>query len=128
MQPNELPEFITKKKRVKPRRNKTSAFVPAAGDTGTPELKQRMLEADLAAMSIAERARYQTAKGKDMKVGVAFEARSRSSTWSVPLNEAAMAVLLKQVGKHPERVFTYRGKPLDRGSTTSWYKALREVG
>lgn len=76
----DLPSFITKKARIKPRKKKPSTFGPAAGDTGTPELKQRMLEADLALMSPSQLAQYRTAKGKDMKVGVAFEARSRSST------------------------------------------------
>ncbi|MEO8627672.1 MAG: site-specific integrase [Betaproteobacteria bacterium] len=55
------------------------------------------------------------------------EAKARKAI-PVPLNEAAMAVVVKQVGKHSDRVFTYRGKPLDRGSTKSWYKALRDVG
>lgn len=31
---------------------------------------------------------------------------------AVPLNATALAVLRRQLGKHPERVFTYRGRPL----------------
>ena len=33
----------------------------------------------------------------------------------VPLNSVALAVLLRQVGKHPARVFTYRGRPMCMG-------------
>src|SRR5437870_12269154 len=31
---------------------------------------------------------------------------------AVPLNATALAVLRRQLGKRPERVFTYRGRPL----------------
>jgi integrase len=46
----------------------------------------------------------------------------------VPLNSAAFAVVMKQIGKHPERVFTYDGKPIERGSTSAWYRAIKRVG
>ena len=46
----------------------------------------------------------------------------------VPLNEAAVAVLERQRGKHRERVFTYRGKPLNSANTRTWRKALKEAG
>ena len=34
---------------------------------------------------------------------------------AVPLNATAQGVLQRQVGKHRERVFTFRGKPLGMG-------------
>ena len=37
----------------------------------------------------------------------------------VPLNDEAMAVL-DEKGKHPERVFTYKGRPLGQVNTRSW--------
>lgn len=46
---------------------------------------------------------------------------------SVPLNDAALAVVKRQVGKHPERVFTFRGKPLNSVSWRSWNAALKRV-
>ena len=46
----------------------------------------------------------------------------------VPLNSVALAVVMKQIGKHPERVFTYDGKPIERGSTSAWYRAIKRVG
>ena len=46
----------------------------------------------------------------------------------MPLNESAMAVLHRQRGKHPDRVFTFRGKPLNSANTTSWRAALKRAG
>jgi len=46
----------------------------------------------------------------------------------VPLNDTAMALVRAQVGKHPERVFTYDGKPVFQVSSMAWYKALRRAG
>lgn len=47
---------------------------------------------------------------------------------SVPLNEAAVAVLERQKGKHPTRVFTYRGKPLNQANTRAWQAARKRAG
>src|SRR6266550_4849179 len=46
----------------------------------------------------------------------------------VPLNDDAMAVLRNQKGKHPERVLTYKRRPLGQGSTRSWRNALKRAG
>ena len=46
----------------------------------------------------------------------------------IPLNRLAMSVLEKQIGKHPDRVFTYRGKPIKSVNTKSWRNALQRVG
>lgn len=46
----------------------------------------------------------------------------------VPLNTSAMDVLLRQVGKHPERVFTYKGKPIAWANTRGWREALQRAG
>jgi integrase len=47
---------------------------------------------------------------------------------AVPLNATALEVLRRQLGKHPVRVFTYRGKPLRRANTLAWRKALKRAG
>jgi integrase len=39
-----------------------------------------------------------------------------------------MALIRAQVGKHPERVFTYDGKPMFQVSSMAWYKALKRAG
>jgi len=46
---------------------------------------------------------------------------------SVPLNDVALSVLKRQVGKHPERVFTYRGNPINTAGTKAWYAALKRA-
>ena len=47
---------------------------------------------------------------------------------AVPLNATALAVLQRQVGKHPEKVFTYAGKPLGWANTKAWRNALKRAG
>ena len=47
----------------------------------------------------------------------------------VPLNVDAVAVLVEQVGKHPQFCFTYNGKPIGWDVTnTAWHNALRKAG
>jgi integrase len=46
----------------------------------------------------------------------------------VPLNETAVSVLQKQMGKHPQYVFTYNGKPVKQCNTKAWKKALERAG
>lgn len=46
----------------------------------------------------------------------------------VPLNSVAMDVLTQQVSKHPQRVFSYRGKPIVWANTKSWKDALIRAG
>lgn len=40
----------------------------------------------------------------------------------------AMAVLLRQVGKHPSRVFIYQGNPIGQANTRAWSNALKRSG
>jgi integrase len=47
---------------------------------------------------------------------------------AVPLNATALEVLRRQVGKHPQNVFTYAGKPVARVNTRAWGKALKRAG
>lgn len=46
----------------------------------------------------------------------------------VPLNSSAMDVLLRQIGKHPHRVFTYKGNPSENANTRAWRGALKRAG
>lgn len=46
----------------------------------------------------------------------------------VPLNETAAQVLERQLGKHKERVFTYKGRPLNSANTRTWRAALKKAG
>jgi len=46
----------------------------------------------------------------------------------VPLSEVALDVLKRQRGKHPERVFTYKGNPIRRANTKSFKDACKRIG
>ena len=46
---------------------------------------------------------------------------------AVPLNREALAVLHRQLGKHPLRVFTYVGKPIANANTRAWRNALKRA-
>jgi integrase len=46
----------------------------------------------------------------------------------VSLNDTAYDVLARQKGKHPERVFTFRGKPVVNANTRAWRNALKDAG
>ena len=47
---------------------------------------------------------------------------------AVPLNDTAIQVLQRQLGKHEIRVFTYSGKPLKAANTKAWSNALKRAG
>lgn len=46
----------------------------------------------------------------------------------VPLNETAMAVIRRELGKHSQFVFTYKGNPIKQCNTKAWKKALNRAG
>lgn len=46
----------------------------------------------------------------------------------VSLNATAVQVLERQMGKHPQYVFTYMGRPVGQICTKAWYKALKRAG
>mgnify|MGYP001584777076 CR=1 FL=1 len=47
---------------------------------------------------------------------------------AVPLNAEAIAVIRGQIGKHPTRVFTYRGQPVERCNNHGWRTGLKKAG
>jgi integrase len=55
------------------------------------------------------------------------QAKARKAI-SVPLSQDAVTVLLRQIGKHHQRVFTYQGKPVTQVNTKAWHKALGRAG
>jgi len=55
------------------------------------------------------------------------QAKARKAI-AVPLNDDAVACISKQLGKHPERVFSFRGRPITQVSTKAWYAALERAG
>ncbi|MDP2152184.1 MAG: site-specific integrase [Methylotenera sp.] len=47
---------------------------------------------------------------------------------AIPLNNVAIEVLKQQLGNHPERVFTYLGRPFVAANTKAWKSALKRAG
>ena len=57
----------------------------------------------------------------------ADQAKARKPLF-VPLTQAAAVVLRQQIGKHPEYVFTYLGKPVFQVNGKAWKNALKRAG
>jgi integrase len=57
----------------------------------------------------------------------AADSKSRKAI-AVPLNREALAVLHRQIGKHPVRVFTFAGQPVGSANTRAWRNALKRAG
>src|SRR5439155_18020321 len=92
--------------------------------------------ADMAAFSLATGLRASNVTGLqwkqvDLTRQLAWvhpdQAKARRAI-SVPLNGEAMALVGKQVGKHPTCVFGYKGLPVTQVSTEAWYAALDRAG
>ena len=43
------------------------------------------------------------------------------------LSSFVVGVLKRQAGKHPERVFTFQGKPIAWANTRAWFNALKRA-
>jgi integrase len=67
----------------------------------------------------------------DMQRRVAWihpdQAKARKAI-PVPLNDEAVEVIRRQLGKHSARVFTFKGKPVRAVNTKAWTRALRLAG
>lgn len=67
----------------------------------------------------------------DISRGVAWihadQAKGRKDI-HVSLSSIAVNVIQRQVGKHPERVFTFQGKPIAWANTRAWRNALKRAG
>jgi integrase len=59
---------------------------------------------------------------------VAAEDAKGGEDLHVSLSELALEVLRRQLGRHPERVFTYRGRPISWANTRGWRAALQRAG
>jgi integrase len=55
------------------------------------------------------------------------QAKARKAI-AVQLNADAMLVLRRQQDTHPERVFTYQGRPVKKANTRAWRHALVDAG
>lgn len=55
------------------------------------------------------------------------QAKARKAI-AVPLSTGALDLLQERVGKHPEHVFSYRGKCITQVNTKAWHNALQRAG
>lgn len=46
---------------------------------------------------------------------------------TIPMFDEARAILLRQQGKHPEFVFTYKGEPIKSSTNTAWRNAMQKA-
>ncbi|MCF7821875.1 MAG: site-specific integrase [Mariprofundaceae bacterium] len=46
---------------------------------------------------------------------------------TTPLNSRAVEILRRQIGRHPQRVFTYNGRPRSNLNTSAYKKAIRRA-
>lgn len=46
----------------------------------------------------------------------------------IPLSDRAAEILKSQIGKHPTRVWTYRGKPISNLNASGWQQARKAAG
>jgi hypothetical protein len=60
-------------------------------------------------------------------VWVAAEDAKGGEDLHVSLNDLAVGVLQRQQGKHPERVYGYKGRTISWANTTRWRSALKRA-
>jgi len=91
---------------------------------------------DMAAFTLAAGPRETNVTGLewsqlDLARKVAWIHPDQSKTkkaYAVPLNADSIAVIRRQIGKHPTHVFTYRGEPVKRCNNHGWRTALKKAG
>lgn len=93
-------------------------------------------QADMARLALCTGLRQSNVAGLewsqiDMQRRVAWvhpdQAKARKAI-PVPLNDEAVEVIRRQLGKHQIRVFTFKGEPLCTINTRAWKRALRKAG
>ena len=107
----------------------------------TPEQARRLLselpahQVDVVTFALATGLRQANVIGMtwrqvDLARGVAWiygdQAKGREDI-HVSLSSVAADVLRRQIGKHPEYVFTYSGKPIAWANTKAWREALKRA-
>lgn len=130
----EWTERVPKFKMFKEAEGRVRSLTPQEFERLRRELPPHL--ADMAVLSVATGLRQANVKGLEWQY-VDLERRhawipgskhKNGKPHSVPLNEMALAVLRKQIGQHPTRVFTYQGKAIEQVATRAWRTALERAG
>ncbi|MEO8060887.1 MAG: site-specific integrase, partial [Burkholderiales bacterium] len=130
----EWTERVPKFKLFKEAEGRVRSLSPAEFEKLRLELPEHL--ADMAVFAVATGLRQANVKGLewqyvDMGLKHAWIPGSKHKNGkphSVPLNEWALSVLRKQIGKHSTRVFTFRGEPIVQVNTKAWTAALNRAG
>ena len=106
-----------------------------------PEFERLLRElpehlADMAVFAVATGLRAANVKGMQWQyVDIALRhawvpgsQHKNGAPHSVPLNEMALSVVRKQIGKHHAYVFTYKSEPIGQLNTKAWSAALVRAG
>ena len=130
----EWSEKVPKFKLFKEAEGRVRSLTPQEFQALLSELPEHL--ADMALFAVATGLRQANVKGLQWQ----YVDLQRQHAWvpgsqhkngkphSVPLNETALAVLQRQVGRHPSLVFTYQGEPIEQVSTRAWRRALERAG
>lgn len=130
----EWSERVPKFKLFKEVEGRVRSLSPLEFDKLRQELPAHL--ADMAVFAVATGLRQGNVKGLEWQ----YVDIDRKHAWipgskhkngkphSVPLNEMALSVLRKQLGKHSTRVFTFRGEPIVQVGTKAWTAALKRAG
>ena len=92
--------------------------------------------ADMAAFSVATGLRQANVKGLEWThvnmdsehAWIPGSKHKNGKPHAVPLGKWALSVLQRQIGKHPSRLFTFRGEPVSQVNTKAWTAALKRAG
>jgi integrase len=88
-----------------------------------------MLQKKLKAVaSAANRLQWKQISLERRHLWVGADQHKNGTAHSVPLNQAAMDVLMRRQWDHPAFIFTYDGKPVVQVNTKAWRKALQRAG
>lgn len=91
--------------------------------------------ADMATFAVATGLRQANVKGLEWRqvdlernhAWIAGSEHKNGQPHSVPLNEMALSVIRRQIGKHPVRVFTFQGQPVANVYTKAFKAALKRA-
>lgn len=125
---------VPKFKMFKEAEGRVRSLNPAEFERLRQELPEHL--ADMAVFAVATGLRQANVKGLEWQhvdldrkhAWIPGSKHKNGKPHSVPLNEWALSVLGKQIGKHPSRVFTFRGEPIMQVNTKAWTAALERAG
>ncbi len=130
----EWTERVPKFKLFKEAEGRVRSLTPHEFGKLREQLPQHL--ADMATFAVATGLRQANVKGLEWQhvnlaqshAWVPGDRHKNGKPHSVPLNEMALAVLRRQIGKHPERVFTFNGQPVSNVFTKAFKAALQRAG